>query len=348
MKHSQGEAALGSGLASIGHDRDRLTHAYSGISISGSAKVHLGDVYQRGTDRAHDGSSEAWRTSNIETIADWFAPDHFASQNNELVACHEERCRVSFVKHNRFRAWCNDYNANLICSGRPGCGKTTLIGTAIQQLHRKYEHEPAVTIVYFYFDSTRYAEQSLRHVLAALVRQLFQERSSVPETVSKVYLRHYKRYTRPSVDELRSLLRSLVQEYSRVFMLIDALDECNNVDRSRDQLLEAVITTQDSMTGNICMLATTRNIPDILCRFSSGVQFQFEAQNEDIQRYIMVRMPELASCVRRNEALQREITSQILASVDGKTTYRPAIARLSPLSTKSVDLDNACTMQVDV
>jgi len=87
--------------------------------------------------------------------------------------------------------------------------------------------------------------------------------------------------------------------------------------RSRDLLLEAVLAMQYCRTGNICMLATTQNIPDILCRFPSDARFDFQARNEDIHHYLTVRMPELASCVRRNEALQREITSQILASVDG-------------------------------
>lgn len=38
--------------------------------------------------------------------------------------------------------------------------------------------------VYFCFDSTHYIEQSFRHVLAILIRLLFQERSSVPEAVT--------------------------------------------------------------------------------------------------------------------------------------------------------------------
>lgn len=150
-----------------------------------------------------------------------------------------------------------------------------MIATIVHQLYQEHEHKPDIATVYFYFDVARHSEQTFQHVLATLVRQLFQERPSIPEAVGKVYLRHCKRHTRPSVDELKSLLLSLIQEYDRVFVLIDALDECSNSGRNRDLLLDEICTIQNHHIGNICMLATTQNIPDVLHRFPLEAQFEF-------------------------------------------------------------------------
>jgi len=73
------------------------------------------------------------------------------------------------------------------------------------------------------------------------MRQIFQEQAKIPEAVEKTYLRHRNRRTRSSLEELKTLLQLLVQDYTRVFILIDALDEYNNTDRSRDKLQDELL-----------------------------------------------------------------------------------------------------------
>jgi hypothetical protein len=62
-------------------------------------------------------------------------------------------------------------------------------------------------------------------LLLSLLKQLLQERPSVPESVKILYERHNDKRTRPSFDEISKVLLSIVVDYSRTFIVIDALDE---------------------------------------------------------------------------------------------------------------------------
>jgi hypothetical protein len=87
-------------------------------------------------------------------------------------------------------------------------------------------------------------------MLASLARQMFQEQH-VPEAIEAIYLKHRDRGTRPSVDEMKDLLRLLVQDYARVFIVVDVLDECENKAGSRDQLLNELFNFQAQKAKNI-------------------------------------------------------------------------------------------------
>ena len=81
-------------------------------------------------------------------------------------------------------------------------------------------------IAYIYFDSNRQGEQGVDALLASLVRQLAAIQSSIPGSLKELYNRHEKKQTRPCGNDISTTLHSLAKLYSRVFIVIDALDEC--------------------------------------------------------------------------------------------------------------------------
>ena len=52
-----------------------------------------------------------------------------------------------------------------------------------------------------------------------------------------LYRRHSKKQTRPTLGELSKLLQSEVRHISKVFIVIDALDECPESNRTRESFL---------------------------------------------------------------------------------------------------------------
>ncbi|KAH7129266.1 hypothetical protein EDB81DRAFT_764414 [Dactylonectria macrodidyma] len=62
--------------------------------------------------------------------------------------------------------------------------------------------------------------------MASLLKQLTQGQRSFPDSVRSLHHKHKHERSRPSFAELSTTLQSVARLYSRVFILIDALDEC--------------------------------------------------------------------------------------------------------------------------
>jgi Cdc6-like AAA superfamily ATPase len=256
--------------------------------------------------------------SERNKIADWFAPSSFADQQNDYLAQRHAGTGTWLCKNSQYEHWCRQADNTLLCPGIPGSGKTVMVATIVDDLQRRFREQRDVVVVYFYCNFNRSSEQQLHQILASLVRQLFQEQPHVPEPVQEIYRKHQARRTRPNLEEIKKLLRVLVQEHVRVFIVVDALDECNNTDKVCDKLLNEFFELQQQNTmKNLNILATTRFVPQILHRFLAFPQIEIRAQKADIERYLDARMPELTNCVQRNERLQQDVKTQITGSADG-------------------------------
>lgn len=181
----------------------------------------------------------------------------------------------------------------LLCPGIPGSGKSILHATLVDDLRARYEHDDSVIVVYFYCSFQRQAEQTARNILSVLVRQMFQERHDVPPEVKALYEKHCYRRTSPSVDELEQVFRLLVQGYRKVFILMDAMDECMGDQGDCIELLDRVFNVQRSKYGTK-LLVTTRWLPYIIEHFGSCPQLEVKAHQEDIGRYLDRNITRLA------------------------------------------------------
>jgi hypothetical protein len=69
----------------------------------------------------------------------------------------------------------------------------------------------------------------------------------VPSGIKSLYENHKTKRTRPSCDEIVTALHTTVLHYSKVFIIIDALDECHTPN-DRDRLLSAVFALQGQVS----------------------------------------------------------------------------------------------------
>ena len=162
--------------------------------------------------------------------------------------------------------------------------------------------------------------------MASLLKQLVQERHTLPDEIKSLYERHVDRRTRPSSKEIITVLGTVIASYSRVFMIIDALDECASTDRQ--QLLKEVFTLQTQAQINI--FATSRILPDIKLQFGECSSLEIRASKEDVERYLESQMHHLPTCVVKSPALQREVATEITKAVDGMYAA-PIIGKTSKL-----------------
>lgn len=74
--------------------------------------------------------------------------------------------------------------------------------------------------------------------------------------------------------------------YSRVFIIIDALDECQASDSSRARFLAEIFNLQ--ARSGVNLFATSRFIPDIVERFKEeeSLLLEIRASDEDVLKYL--------------------------------------------------------------
>ena len=132
--------------------------------------------------------------------------------------------------------------------------------------------------------------------------------------MKELYERHKRTQTRPSFDEILAILQSVAVEYPKVFIAIDALDECQASDGCQARLISGLFHIQAKCGVNI--FATSRPLPDISQNFE-GITLEIHASDEDVEDYLDGHMYQLPASVRCKPNLQKEIKTQIVNAVSG-------------------------------
>jgi Cdc6-like AAA superfamily ATPase len=197
----------------------------------------------------------------------------------------------------------------LLCVGIPGAGKTVLASIAIEYLQSP-ERSKKLRVAYFFCNYQRQEEQKTQDILAALLRQLVEQQDQIPEDVHKLY-QSYKS-SRPCSDELSKIL-SIIGNHDRVYLIVDALDECSEEVRKR--VCEKIQSLQDISKASF--MATSRPIDAMNKEFPPNSRFEIRAQAEDVEMYLETELKYLPECISNSPDMQRDVKKCIADGIDG-------------------------------
>ncbi len=111
-----------------------------------------------------------------DQIDKWLSPADPSTNYNESLKKRHDGTGQWLLQDTRYSRWKKEPSSFLWLNGIPGCGKTVLSSTVIQNL----ESDAAVnTILYFYFTFTDTSKQALEHAIRTLTSQLYH--SSQPD-----------------------------------------------------------------------------------------------------------------------------------------------------------------------
>jgi Cdc6-like AAA superfamily ATPase len=251
-----------------------------------------------------------------QTILDWITPIEFATQQSDLIGRRQQGTGQWLLDSDEFKTWLNQSNQILFFSGIPGAGKTICASIVINELQNRFRNDAGFGIAYIYCNFRRHQEQRAIDLLASLLKQFSQRLTSVPQSVRRLYDSHHSQRTRPSFDELSQTLESVLSDYSRTFIIIDALDECQDSDGDRRWLLARLFSLQ--VKTGACLLATSRFIPSIEKEFEGrSTRMEIRASDYDLREYIDKNITRLPAFVLRSADIQQEVESTIIGAVDG-------------------------------
>ncbi|RDW76076.1 hypothetical protein BP5796_06897 [Coleophoma crateriformis] len=82
-------------------------------------------------------------------------------------------------------------------------------------------------VAYYYFDFNDKEKQNVENLFRSLIVQLSSQSSQISKALTKLYSKFYEGRSRPSCYDLSHTLSELLYEHDQVYILLDALDECN-------------------------------------------------------------------------------------------------------------------------
>lgn len=173
-----------------------------------------------------------------------------------------------------------------------------------------------VAVAYVYCSYKEQEGQTAVNLIASLLQQLIQRNPVISDDIVSLYRHHKQMQTCPTLDELSKLLQLEIRRLSKVFILIDALDECSESNSTRDSFV-AEIRNLQPITH---LLVTSRHISTIEREFEKAARVEIHATDEDIRKYVESRIKgdrQLIRQIQKDPALQGTIINTIIEKTKG-------------------------------
>jgi hypothetical protein len=160
--------------------------------------------------------------SKLFDVLNWLeAPDPSARHLRARKA-HTPGTGQWLFRAPEFKSWMSGRCPWLWISGRAGSGKTVLCSQTIEHIANQTRYQPAEVIAYFYFSTTgNYELPPYEMLLLSLIAQLADRQGDLLPDLQEAFTRDDR-----NVGVLESIVLQLLHLHVRVYLVIDALDEC--------------------------------------------------------------------------------------------------------------------------
>ena len=143
--------------------------------------------------------------------------------------------------------------------------------------------------------------------------QLIQNRTSTSTDAEDLYKSHVDKGTHPTRDEVLKALQSELSRYSKVFVIVDALDEFPAGDQYQVTLLKVLQALQPVVN----LMVTSRFVDNIEREFKGMPKLEISASPKDVQTYVVNRISHsdrLSRHVSKDTTLREEIIKTVVGN----------------------------------
>ncbi|KAF4415810.1 Ankyrin repeat [Fusarium acutatum] len=279
-------------------------------------------------------------------ILDWLTTIDYGLQQSEFQKVQEPGTGSWLLNMSEYRNWLKTPGQTLFCQGIPGVGKTILTSGLVGHLSSEFEGYSASGISYIFCNFQRQDQQTSDGLLACILKQLSASLPSLPDCLRSLYTSHAISRTRPSSREIISTLASVISEHSRVFIIVDALDEYGSAPGARESFLVQLARLQQEFDVNL--FATSRFdtaiSSEIRSNFLNNIKLEINAVRDDIGTYIEGNFNMLPSDIRQNKALRQDIIESVQESVDGMFLLARIYLKLLSYKVSETEIRNQLAM----
>jgi len=170
----------------------------------------------------------------------------------------------------------------------------------------KAEYEDGV-VAYHYFNYKEQENQTGDKVAASLLKQLLLHSQTVPEEVENVF-NALGINDHPGFSKLLWLFQFCVPSFSKVFVILDGLDECNGT-----QMEDMAKLVRQFMKSNIKVFVTSRpHIQYFIDLFEPDI-CPIKADGSDIEKYLTEKLEKALI----EESLKHKIKEELQNTAQG-------------------------------
>lgn len=173
------------------------------------------------------------------------------------------------LKGVEFQHWRETPGSTLWVHGPPGSGKTILCTSVIEDLQTR-DHDGPKAVAYFYFDCRKKSRQKTSDFLSCAILQLVQQMPVAMSHIAELkQAKSRHRMQTLSHSDYIGLLRAITSHLSAFYVVLDALDECDDLETLADYLdhsnfpnqMTFVSTRQDIKFRRVCSPFVTQEVP---------------------------------------------------------------------------------------
>jgi hypothetical protein len=260
---------------------------------------------------------DAQQSDEFRKIVAWLAPPDPGTNHDTARQRHEHQTGQWLLKSSQYQSWKTGVVNHLWIHGKAGCGKTILCSTAIEDIRTTSEQDADTSFAFFYFSFSDERKQSDSDLLRSLVAQLGWREPGL--SMLRQAYSDAKRSV-PGPDELVKILLASMRSCSKVYLLIDALDECPE----DHETLQSVLARIERLTHdapNLRVLATSRELNRIRMSMEAlsaePLRVTTRALDDDIQLYLAKEISRDPSLCELSPEMRTLIESTIASKADG-------------------------------
>jgi hypothetical protein len=257
-----------------------------------------------------------------ESIERWLLPPDPSTNYNKAIQQRQEGTGLWFLQSDVYAYWKKQRNSILWLHGIPGCGKTILSSTIIEDLTTL----PSPAVLYFFFDFSDFHKQTLDNMIRSLINQLYHKHDNTWRFVDSLYSSCEDGHRQPRSESLCQIFLKMIDSLEQIYIVLDALDECRTRIGSHN---EGLLSWMEGLMGlkqrNVHLLVTSRPEQDIQSKLSDIVSkenviaLQSDLITSDINKYIHARVRKGNSLKRWREQpeVQDEIEGVLMQKANG-------------------------------
>lgn len=271
------------------------------------------------TEQFHKKLETQAEDSGREKVVKWLGAADVINNHNASSKLRYGDTGSWFLSNDQFQAWLEDDSSPFFwLHAIPGAGKTILTSSVINYLKHDFQSDE-VGLAYFYCDYKDPMKQDPAVVFRTLLAQLSSQNVAVFQHVRSFFNEQYKENPNPpSLDLVRSNFEQFLRtSFHRVFIVIDAVDECLD----RECILSSLAAIAESIE-HVKIFISSREELTIHEQFKGYPNLKIRPKHvsADIESYVDATLRARIASKKlkvKDESLRQEILGILTLKADG-------------------------------
>ncbi|KIL87131.1 hypothetical protein FAVG1_09685 [Fusarium avenaceum] len=259
---------------------------------------------------------------NREKILKTFLPVNPRVEFEANKSLRHPMTALWFTEGTDFEDWFNIEKSRLWCSGIPGAGKSVIAGAIADECLQLTQNQPKTALGYFFCTYKNPRTVLPCNVLSTLCYQLALQHEDAFQILEAYYDELHPSPHLPmplKMSRLVEVLHDICGVFSRVYLIVDGLDECgDHTDETARSMLRVSLATANK---NINVALLSRD--ELMIREKLEDHFdwiEIEAHTHDIQLYVASELAQLIEEKRlrlKDPSLKDEIVVKLVEGARG-------------------------------